>query len=148
MILRVRCAELDDAAEFGNGLAHAATDVGLTVRLGYRQDVVYLMYTRGHGVFGPSQIRYQGRDVQSLDHGCLRDNLLCIGHLRQQLWRYEGADLDLGNAGARLARDPLGLGRRRENGRDTLQAIARTHFTDPYIGLLLHRLHSSDFNAL
>src|SRR4051812_4870066 len=80
------------------------------------------------------KVRRQRHHLQALYLHRLLNDYAGVRHGRNQLWRNEGADLDLAQAGAGEGADPglLGLGRHEVLG--ILQAIARPDFADVDLG--------------
>ena len=112
------------------GLAH----VGQRVRGAGRHRDGQLVHAGAQRGLGAAQVGHQGHHRHAGVRECMAHHLGGVGHLRQQLGRHEGADLDLAQAGGHQRVDPAHLSRGGHGGLDRLQAVAGADFADQDVG--------------
>ncbi|SQA88742.1 Uncharacterised protein [Burkholderia gladioli] len=127
-----RVAQGDDLADFVDQLRGGLADVRHRVLVGHRDRQRELVHARLEGVLRAAQVGREHGHVQARDRQRMRDHLLDISHLRQKARRYEGAHLDLLEAGRGQCGNPAQLGLGRHDALDALQAVARADLADQH----------------
>ena len=126
-------AKPGDGAHFLHHLCRRLAHIGHGVRGAGRYGQRDLVRAGAHGGLGSLEIGHQGHDGDAgVGDGVAHDRG-GIGHLRQQLGRDKGADLDFLHARCHQGIDPGALMGRAHGGRDRLQAVAGADFADQEI---------------